>query len=165
MPKSSRVLPPSFIILIEYCTMELTRNLSKYFHTKVPISLNLPSLAYPGTYTSRQLIPLILGNPDSPLPVSTSGCKHCLPVLYFPAHCELSFHLQSWVPAGLKFCLPCEKFTAPERHDVRECGSCGTSYNRRFERGRRMLDMRKGIEYSQERHRKWYNRNMQTDGP
>ncbi|KAG0646252.1 Cytochrome c oxidase assembly [Hyphodiscus hymeniophilus] len=68
--------------------------------------------------------PLGIGAPDScePLP-RRSGCRHCLPVLFYPAHCELHFHLSSTAPSGslgsiipphLRFCSCCQYFTACE---------------------------------------------------
>lgn len=48
-------------------------------------------------------VPLAIGAPDSACPVvKKSGCKYCTPVLYQPAHCELSFHLRGFMPSHLK---------------------------------------------------------------
>src|SRR4051794_14838413 len=91
-------------------------------------------------------IPLTIGAPDSPDPVITqSGCRHCLPVLYYPARCELQFHLRKFIPKEWKYCSSCAKYTKCEDNKFSDshefCESCGTSYWRRFQRGRRMIEM------------------------
>ena len=94
-----------------------------------------------------------------PLP-NSSGCRHCLPVLFYPAHCELHFHLRPIIPSHLKFCSSCSRFTSCQDGEVSDreeyCGRCATAYRRRFARGRRMIDMRRPGE-KQVRLRKWYN--------
>jgi hypothetical protein len=109
--------------------------------------------------------PLDIGAPDSEHPVITkSGCRHCLPVLLYPAHCELQFHLRSFIPKDLTYCKRCNVFTKFEDKSFSDsknfCGQCETGYWRRFERGRRMIDMRRPGE-KQERLRKWYNADVQ----
>ncbi|CZR53223.1 uncharacterized protein PAC_03101 [Phialocephala subalpina] len=90
--------------------------------------------------------PLDIGSPSSAHPCpKIEGCRHCVPVLYHPAHCELHYHLRPSVPKELNYCSGrCQKFTLHEQEgysDSKEiCGECGTSYRRRYERGRRMLD-------------------------
>ena len=59
--------------------------------------------------------PLLIGSPDSAFPVpELEGCKHCTPVLYYPAHCELHFHLREFIPKHLNFCSACGKYTRYE---------------------------------------------------
>ncbi|KAF8863558.1 hypothetical protein BDZ45DRAFT_798154 [Acephala macrosclerotiorum] len=106
--------------------------------------------------------PLDIGSPHStnPLP-KIEGCKYCVPVLYHPAHCELHYHLRSFIPKELNYCSgKCQKFTLHEQEgysDSKEiCGECGTNYRRRYERGRRMLDQLRPGE-KQLRLNKWYN--------
>ena len=133
---------------------------SKYIYNLAP-KLNYPlSIGAPGiSFPPSQLPALTRTDSTSPLPHPT-GCKHCLPVLFYPAHCELHFHLRPIIPSHLTFCFCCSRFTASQDGDVSDraeyCGICGTSYRRRFARGRRMIDMRRPGE-KQERLRKWYN--------
>ncbi|KAG9248992.1 hypothetical protein BJ878DRAFT_475929 [Calycina marina] len=48
-------------------------------------------------------VPLTIGAPDSEHPVVKSqGCRHCRPVLFQPAHCELNFHLRSFMPKHMR---------------------------------------------------------------
>jgi hypothetical protein len=111
-------------------------------------------------------IPLSIGAPDSQHPViKGSGCHHCVPVLFYPAHCELQFHLRSLIPPQFKYCARCEKFTKCEDKGFSDsekfCGGCGVTYWRRFERGRRMIDMERQGE-KQRRLRKYYNVDVGT---
>jgi len=104
------------------------------------------------------------GAPDSatPLPlVYNRSCKHCVPVIYFPAHCELHYHIRSFMPRDLTFCAgPCRKYTRCEQNAYSDsanfCGACGVSYKRRYTRGRRMLDLNRPGE-KQVRLTKWFN--------
>lgn len=106
--------------------------------------------------------PLTIGAPGSSFPVEKiEGCKHCVPVLYFPAHCELHYHLRGFIPKEFNCCSgQCGKYTKCEQKGYSDseeyCGTCGVSYWRRYERGRRMLDMLRPGE-KQERLCKWYN--------
>ncbi|PQE27895.1 hypothetical protein CJF30_00009063 [Rutstroemia sp. NJR-2017a BBW] len=56
---------------------------------------------------------LSLGSPSSPHPIPRqSGCRHCVPVLHFPAHCQLHYHLRSFMPEELNFCAgQCQMYT------------------------------------------------------
>ncbi|PQE10555.1 F-box domain-containing protein [Rutstroemia sp. NJR-2017a BVV2] len=111
---------------------------------------------------------LSLGSPSSPHPVPTqSGCRHCVPVLHYPAHCQLHYHLRSFMPAELNYCAgQCQKYTSGTGSAdgvARECAACGRSYRKQYERGRRMLDMMRdvagegqGMVRRTERLRKWY---------
>jgi hypothetical protein len=109
--------------------------------------------------------PLTAGSPSSctPLPLAHNrSCKHCVPVLYYPAHCELHYHIRSFMPSHLTFCSgPCSKYTYAEDKGYSEsaeyCGVCGVEYARRYKRGRRILDVRRPGE-KQGRLNKWYNR-------
>jgi hypothetical protein len=127
------------------------------------------SLMYRSTYIysispriTTESHPLTIGAPGSSFPVEKiEGCKHCVPVLYFPAHCELHYHLRGFIPKELNFCGgQCGKYTKCEQKGYSDseeyCGTCGISYWRRYERGRRMLDMLRPGE-KQERLCKWYN--------
>lgn len=72
---------------------------------------------YPG-------VPLLTGSPFSSTPVerhmSLSGCLHCTPGQYYPSHCELHFHLRSWMPEHLRFCkAPCNRFTSSRARRVK----------------------------------------------
>jgi len=126
---------------------------SKYMHHISPI-LNPDKSTHPSKHPKP--IHLNIGAPDSSHPViKSSGCRHCVPVIYYPAHCELSFHLRDFVPPEMLYCVGCAKYTLPAGYYIdrrfafksiidaqsNECGKCGTSYWRRFERGRRMIGM------------------------
>ncbi|TVY76079.1 hypothetical protein LSUE1_G004706 [Lachnellula suecica] len=105
--------------------------------------------------------PLDMGAPDSHYPVVSHSCRHCVPILYYPAHCQLHYHLRPFIPAPLTYCCgECSKFTFCEQSEASDhktvCGTCGTQYRRCYERGRRMLDMRRPGP-GQHRLRKWYN--------
>src|SRR6266536_1647265 len=85
-------------------------------------------------------IPLSVGSPDSPSPYPAperKGCHHCVPVLYFPAHCELNFHLRKFVPLNSKYCGKCEQFKLCRAwggsNDGEFCGGCGIEYRKRYE--------------------------------
>ncbi|KAH8599421.1 hypothetical protein B0O99DRAFT_390645 [Bisporella sp. PMI_857] len=111
-----------------------------------------------------QGVSMFIGAPDSEHPVIQSqGCKFCLPVLYYPPHCELNFHLRPFMPSHLNFCVSCEKYTRAENTAFSDanlhCGLCGVNYSKRFERGRRHIDMQRPGE-AQLRVRKWYNINV-----
>ncbi|KAH6682971.1 hypothetical protein B0J14DRAFT_468561 [Halenospora varia] len=102
---------------------------------------------------------LLSGSPQSQTPViQASGCRHCTPALYYPAHCELHFHLKCFMPSDMKYCAGrCQKYTVPAvEEDGKICGGCSGRYSRRFERGRRHLDMRRPGG-QQLRLRKWFN--------
>lgn len=109
-------------------------------------------------------LPLTTGSPSSALPLPLArdrSCKHCVPVLYYPAHCELHYHIRSFIPRHLQFCSgPCKRYTHYETKgfsDSREhCGKCGVNYARRYQRGRRMIDVQRPGE-KQVRLNKWYN--------
>lgn len=101
---------------------------SKYMHALSPL------------VSPKIKIPLSIGSPNSPSPYATpenKGCHHCVPVLYFPAHCELNFHLRKFVPQNLKYCGKCKKFTLCRAYggsnDGEFCGGCGVEYRKRFE--------------------------------
>ncbi|KAG9232285.1 hypothetical protein BJ875DRAFT_89411 [Amylocarpus encephaloides] len=66
----------------------------------------------PSNSTPRSL-PLTTGASSSAHPVpQKKGCKHCLPVLFYPAHCELHFHIWAEVSGNLTFCGgTCGRFT------------------------------------------------------
>ncbi|PMD45078.1 hypothetical protein L207DRAFT_507994 [Hyaloscypha variabilis F] len=106
--------------------------------------------------------PLTIGEPSSDFPVEQiQGCKHCVPVRFFPHHCELHYHLRGFIPKELNFCgALCQKYTRCEQagySDSHEyCGTCGVSYWRRYERGRRHLEVRRPGQ-KQLRLCKWYN--------
>lgn len=106
--------------------------------------------------------PLDIGEPGSEYPVEKrEGCKHCVPVRFYPHHCELHFHLREFIPKELNFCGgQCRKYTRCEQKGYSDsheyCGTCGVSYWRRYQRGRRMLDILRPGE-KQERLCKWYN--------
>ncbi|KAF7916990.1 uncharacterized protein EAE98_010421 [Botrytis deweyae] len=91
--------------------------------------------------------PLAMGRPESTFPVIPGpqrSCRHCCPVAFFPAHCELHFHLASFMPSHLTFCAgQCQMFTEREESDPNYCGSCGRNYRKQFERGRRMIDVKR----------------------
>ncbi|ESZ90065.1 hypothetical protein SBOR_9553 [Sclerotinia borealis F-4128] len=91
--------------------------------------------------------PLQIGRPESKFPVIPGpqhGCRHCCPVAFFPAHCELHFHLKSFMPSNLTFCAgQCQKFTSCEPYDSKACGMCGRGYRKQFERGRRMINVKR----------------------
>jgi len=71
------------------------------------------------------------------------------------------------MPPDLNYCAgQCQKYT-PGMGSVdgvaRECAYCGRDYRKQYERGRRMLDMRRdvgaegsGAQRRRERLRKWY---------
>ncbi|KAH8818178.1 hypothetical protein F5882DRAFT_512489 [Hyaloscypha sp. PMI_1271] len=111
---------------------------------------------------SPQSHPLSIGEPSSAFPVEQiEGCKHCVPVRFYPHHCELHYHLRGFIPKKFNFCGgQCGKYTLCEQKGFSDsheyCGTCGVSYWRRYERGRRMLDMLRPGE-KQERLCKWYN--------
>jgi hypothetical protein len=111
---------------------------------------------------SPQFHPLSIGEPSSAFPVEQiEGCKHCVPVRFYPHHCELHYHLRGFIPKKFNFCGgQCGKYTLCEQKGFSDsheyCGTCGVSYWRRYERGRRMLDMLRPGE-KQERLCKWYN--------
>ncbi|KAF7873911.1 hypothetical protein EAF04_002583 [Stromatinia cepivora] len=88
---------------------------------------------------------LQIGRPESKFPVIPGpkhSCHHCCPVAFFPAHCELHFHLRSFIPSDLTFCAgQCQMFTECEPFDSQSCGACGRNYRKQFERGRRMIDV------------------------
>ncbi|RDW82243.1 hypothetical protein BP6252_03355 [Coleophoma cylindrospora] len=95
---------------------------------------------------------LEIGDPDGMHPVlNTSSCRHCVPVLHFPAHCQLHFHLRTFMPDHLTFCAKCSKYTRATSADVkvdetRRCGVCLTDYRRTYSRGRRRLEqIRDGV--------------------
>jgi hypothetical protein len=106
--------------------------------------------------------PLDIGEPGSEFPVEKrEGCKHCVPVRFYPHHCELHFHLRGFIPKEFNFCGgQCRKYTLCEQKGYSDsheyCGTCGVSYWRRYQRGRRMLDVLRPGE-KQERLCKWYN--------
>jgi hypothetical protein len=76
----------------------------------------------------------------------------------------LQFHLREFVSEEFTYCKSCEKFTKCEDGEFSDartlCGKCGIGYWRRFERGRRMIDMERPGE-KQVRLRKWYNIGLQ----
>ncbi|KAE9375459.1 hypothetical protein N431DRAFT_502353 [Stipitochalara longipes BDJ] len=106
--------------------------------------------------------PLTIGEPSSGFPIKQiQGCKHCVPVRFYPHHCELHYHLREFIPKELNFCgAQCQKFTRCEQDGYSNsheyCGTCGVSYWRRYERGRRHLDLQRPGE-KQLRLCKWYN--------
>jgi len=139
----------------------------KIFSLLNPIDSVCLSLVNKYIYTNSPRItpeshPLTIGAPGSSFPVEKiEGCKHCVPVLYFPAHCELHYHLRGFIPKEFNYCGgQCGKYTKCEQKGFSDseeyCGTCGVSYWRRYERGRRMLDMLRPGE-KQERLCKWYN--------
>ncbi|RDL39267.1 uncharacterized protein BP5553_03607 [Venustampulla echinocandica] len=77
----------------------------------------LPSQMDTSTLYTYPAVHLLAGSPFSKTPierrlVSARGCTHCVPVRYFPAHCELHFHLKSWMPKHLRYCEGlCKQFT------------------------------------------------------
>jgi hypothetical protein len=88
-------------------------------------------------------------------------------VLHYPAHCQLHYHLRSFMPPDLNYCAgQCQKYTPSLRSAdgvARDCGACGRDYRKQYERGRRMLDMTRdvggegmGSQRRRERLRKWY---------
>lgn len=110
-------------------------------------------------YALSKRIDLTLGGPYSSIPVvsnpSGPGCLHCIPVKYFPAHCELHYHLRSFMPPELTYCCGrCNKYTRCEQSlasNAKEyCGKCGVSYRKMYERGRRHLNPPPGTN-------RWYN--------
>lgn len=109
-------------------------------------------------------LPLTTGSPSSTLPLplpKNRSCKHCVPVLYYPAHCELHYHIRNFIPRHLQFCSgPCKRYTRHESKgysdSAEHCGKCGVNYSRRYQRGRRMIDVKRPGE-KQERLNKWYN--------
>ncbi|KAA8565353.1 hypothetical protein MFRU_045g00520 [Monilinia fructicola] len=100
--------------------------------------------------------PLQIGRPETEFPVipgPKNSCHHCCPVAFFPAHCELHFHLKSFMPSDLLFCAgACQKFTSCDPQQPRMCGKCGRDYRRQFERGRRMIE----TDRAEGRVFKWY---------
>ncbi|EPE35376.1 hypothetical protein GLAREA_11075 [Glarea lozoyensis ATCC 20868] len=78
-----------------------------------------PSPPYPikrsqasGRFRDVQPLPLETGSPYLRNPViQTRGCKFCVPVLYYPAHCELHFHIREFIPENMRYCGECGKFT------------------------------------------------------
>ncbi|EKD12810.1 hypothetical protein MBM_09039 [Drepanopeziza brunnea f. sp. 'multigermtubi' MB_m1] len=89
-------------------------------------------------------IALSVGSPLSHNPLCKElGCRHCVPALYSPAHCELHFHLRSLFPRHLTYCYNCEMFTSHEKKGYSDsgeyCGICTAKYSRMFERGRRHI--------------------------
>ncbi|KAM3065256.1 hypothetical protein ACMFMF_011196 [Clarireedia jacksonii] len=120
---------------------------------------------------------LSLGSPSSPGPLpKQSGCRHCVPVLHYPAHCQLHYHLRSFMPRELNFCAgQCQKYT-PSMGSAdgvaRECAYCGRDYRKGYERGRRRLnlttevggdadaDADAGEPRRRERVRKWYEQSQ-----
>ncbi|KAL5324152.1 hypothetical protein ACEPPN_008696 [Leptodophora sp. 'Broadleaf-Isolate-01'] len=106
------------------------------------VSQKLYTLTSPFTLS----LPLSSGSPSSATPhPHATGCRHCVPVLYSPAHCELHFHIRSFFPSRFTYCSNCDRFSEYEKKefsDSREhCGGCGIGYRRRFVRGRRLLDL------------------------
>ncbi|KAI9644277.1 hypothetical protein NHQ30_007633 [Ciborinia camelliae] len=76
--------------------------------------------------------------------------------------------IKSFMPSSLTFCAgQCQKFTLSEPHDSKSCDSCGRSYRKQFERGRRMINVMR----PEGRRNKWYeqpridreNRNRERD--
>jgi hypothetical protein len=133
------------------------------------ITLDSPITDFPSNYMytispriTPQSHPLSIGEPSSAFPVEQiEGCKHCVPVRFYPHHCELHYHLRGFIPKKFNFCGgQCGKYTLCEQKGFSDsheyCGTCGVSYWRRYERGRRMLDMLRPGE-KQERLCKWYN--------
>jgi len=153
------VLPPEMHLKIFECLNPIDgvclSLANKYLY--IISSTRLPSLL--------KASPLSIGSPYSDWPViRVSGCKHCCPVLYYPAHCELHYHLRSFIPRHLTYCSGlCGKYTMHERSIASDaklwCGSCNGNYRKRYERGRRMIDMSRPGE-AQARLRKWYDWNV-----
>ncbi|KAH7356875.1 hypothetical protein BKA65DRAFT_495652 [Rhexocercosporidium sp. MPI-PUGE-AT-0058] len=107
-------------------------------------------------------LPLSSGSPSSVTPrPQPTGCRHCVPVLYSPAHCELHFHIRSFFPSRFTYCSNCDRFTMYEMSEFDDerkrecCGGCGVAYRRRFVRGRRLLDL--GVEREVKRGSRWFN--------
>lgn len=79
-------------------------------------------------------VSLTAGSPTSSTPVvKATGCKHCVPVLWYPAHCELRNHLSKWVPPDLAYCMDCKLFTQASTYSDRTpwrrfCGKCGEEF-------------------------------------
>ncbi|KAJ5038093.1 uncharacterized protein L3040_006964 [Drepanopeziza brunnea f. sp. 'multigermtubi'] len=114
-------------------------------------------------------IALSVGSPLSHNPLCKElGCRHCVPALYSPAHCELHFHLRSLFPRHLTYCYNCEMFTSHEKKGYSDsgeyCGICTAKYSRMFERGRRHIGnldedfgmVEAGVEVR--RGGRWYNK-------
>jgi hypothetical protein len=145
------------------CSVSQSREVRFFITHDSPIT-DLPS-NYMYTISPRitpQSHPLSIGDPSSAFPVEQiEGCKHCVPVRFYPHHCELHYHLRGFIPKKFNFCGgQCGKYTLCEQKGFSDsheyCGTCGVSYWRRYERGRRMLDMLRPGE-KQERLCKWYN--------
>ncbi|TVY43717.1 hypothetical protein LSUB1_G000656, partial [Lachnellula subtilissima] len=148
-PDSSPLTPPAFNTLSSLHPHELPLT----SHSKSIYSLN-------ALKPRTRRIPLNTGAPDSSHPIiSPNSCKYCCPVLYYPAHCQLHYHLRPFIPQHMNYCSgACAKYTkrASGVGDRDSCGDCGISYRRCYERGRRMLDMQR-LGERQPRLRKWYN--------
>ncbi|KAK0107331.1 hypothetical protein ONS95_004024 [Cadophora gregata] len=89
------------------------------------------------------------GSPSSLTPhPNPIGCRHCVPVLYSPAHCELHYHIRCFFPPELTYCGNCDLFTLSEQKNFSDskdiCGGCGVAYRRRYARGRRFLNVNQG---------------------
>ncbi|KAL2073397.1 hypothetical protein VTL71DRAFT_10721 [Oculimacula yallundae] len=115
-------------------------------------------------------LPLSSGSPTSERPRSQpKGCRHCVPVLYAPAHCELHFHIRSFFPKRYKYCGNCDKYTSCEQKEwsgnKEKCGRCGVGYRRRFERGRRLLVKREGREGREGRNARLVKGNVAHNEP
>ncbi|XMA13310.1 hypothetical protein WAI453_006101 [Rhynchosporium graminicola] len=106
-------------------------------------------------------LPLSSGSPHSATPQpKPQGCRHCVPVLYAPAHCELHYHIKSFFPPSFKYCGTCERFTRCEEGgksgSKERCGKCSIKYRRRYTRGRRLLqDVGDGVSWK--RGSRWFN--------
>ncbi|APA16316.1 hypothetical protein sscle_16g110860 [Sclerotinia sclerotiorum 1980 UF-70] len=131
---------------------EIMLGIFKYLNPIDAVCFSLINKYSRNIYTSHgahQLLdfqpPLQIGRPESRFPVIPGpehSCHHCCPVAFFPAHCELHFHLRSFIPSDLTFCAgQCQMFTQCESFDSESCGACGRSYKKQFERGRRMIDV------------------------
>jgi hypothetical protein len=86
----------------------------------------------------RTLFPLVpaltVGSPTSSTPIiKRTGCKFCVPVLWYPAHCELRNHLSKWMPPDFAYCMNCKLFTQASTYSDRNpwrrfCGKCGEDF-------------------------------------
>ncbi|KAH8687535.1 hypothetical protein BGZ60DRAFT_522188 [Tricladium varicosporioides] len=163
-------LPPTLISLPPEIHLRIFQELNpidftclvlscKHLYTTSLTRLTRLNPLVPGECSLPPLPCLLSGSPQSQNPViQASGCRHCTPALYYPAHCELHFHLKCFMPSDMKYCAGrCQRYTVPAvEEDGRICRGCSGRYSRRFERGRRHLDMtRPGG--PQPRLRKWFN--------
>ncbi|EDO00482.1 predicted protein [Sclerotinia sclerotiorum 1980 UF-70] len=71
--------------------------------------------------TFNPLFKLVDLKADFPvIPGPEHSCHHCCPVAFFPAHCELHFHLRSFIPSDLTFCAgQCQMVNAMVNHLTR----------------------------------------------